>query len=141
MRARIFFDDCVLLHSNPNIDFRNISMACLQRCAVVLDILTVVVTSAQEMKGCEGPPFKKFHSPPSSLPRKSTSPLATSHPTEQRLLNDQCRHNTPPKPFPYRLLPLARTCYEVGDHTKTVRVVREFAGRMEDSRWMDHGRS
>jgi len=90
VRARIFFDDCVLLHSNPNIDFRNISMACLQRCAVVLDILTVVVTSAQEMKGCEGPPFKKFHSPPSSLPRKSTSPLATSHPTEQRLLNDQC---------------------------------------------------
>jgi len=50
VRARIFFDDCVLLHSNPNIDFRNLSMACLQRCAVVLDILTVVVTSAQEMK-------------------------------------------------------------------------------------------
>ncbi len=36
-------------------------MACLQGCAVVLDILTVAVTSAQEMKGCEDdPPFKFF---------------------------------------------------------------------------------
>lgn len=47
----------------------------------------------------------------------------------------------PPQTLPCRLLPLARTCYEVGDHTKTVRVVREFLqGGMEDSRWITVGR-
>ncbi len=144
MRARIFFDDCVLLHSNPNIDFRNLSMACLQRCAVVLDILTVVVTSAQEMKGCEGPTFNFFFILPLLLYHESLL-LLSQHLIQLSsvflTINVAITPPRPPKPFPYRLLPLARTCYEVGDHTKTVRVVREFAGRMEDSRWMDHGRS